>query len=135
MFVNCCIMARIHSIVVSDESKLAVLIILVTLGPFRRVGPDILHSAALKPSSFYQPVLPSPLQRLQEARLAVKYKQCIIIERRFTADRSSKAVDGNFVERDAKRRASLLPSQGFAPRSNLLMLPFSSHVQARFIFC
>lgn len=122
MFVNCCIMARIHCIVVgNDESKLAVLIILQLGGPLDAQGRIFrgFETVILLPA-----VLLSPLQRPQEGLdLSVKYKQCIIIvERRFTADRSPKAADGNFVERDAKRRASLLPSWA-APCSNLLALP------------
>lgn len=40
----------------------------------------------------------------------MKHKQCIIIvERRFTADRSPKAADASLVERGEKRGTSLLP--------------------------
>lgn len=57
--------------------------------------------------------------------MSVKYKQCIIIvERRFTADRSPKAVDGNFVERDAKRRAFIVTLIGLFLVRTISCYPF-----------
>lgn len=103
MFVNCCITARIRSIVVgNDEREFAMLIIPTTWVPFRHVGPDILHSAALKP--------PSPSSRVAFSSAAPGGRARLVCEVQTVhhywtqIHGRSLADDGNLVERDAKRK-------------------------------